>query len=169
MEGVVHVYCGSKHVPRALKHLSHTWRMLAFSLLLAGCGGGVDKGTSPAASGPAPTEVAKQNFSGQSRLAASSAPTEAISARSAPANEPAASSPDPARLAQIRALPHLSSLSDREKAGLLMLLPSQSPPQRQSLINMYPGLVGLPVQQKQVLLDQLERIVPVGRQGDPKG
>lgn len=55
----------------------------------------------------------------------------------------------------------MSSLSDREKAGLLMLLPSKSPAQRLALINMYPSLVKLPEQQKELLLDQLEKIVPV--------
>ncbi|NOV22171.1 hypothetical protein E5S69_01325 [Cupriavidus necator] len=64
-------------------------------------------------------------------------------------------------MAQLSALPHLSSLSDREKAGLLMLLPSRSPAQRMALINMYPSLVTLPEQQKELLLDRLEKIVPV--------
>ncbi|SIT43175.1 conserved hypothetical protein [Paraburkholderia piptadeniae] len=64
-------------------------------------------------------------------------------------------------MVQLRALPHLSSLSDREKAGLLMLLPSKSSSQRLALINMYPSLVRLPEQQKELLLDQLEKIVPV--------
>jgi hypothetical protein len=42
-----------------------------------------------------------------------------------------------------------------------MLLPSKSSSQRLALINMYPSLVKLPAQQKELLLDQLEKIVPV--------
>ncbi len=64
-------------------------------------------------------------------------------------------------MVQLSALPHLSSLSDREKAGLLMLLPFKSSSQRLALINMYPSLVKLPEQQKELLLDRLEKIVPI--------
>lgn len=42
-----------------------------------------------------------------------------------------------------------------------MLLPSKSSSQRLVLINMYPSVVKLPEQQKELLLDQLEKIVPV--------
>jgi hypothetical protein len=68
---------------------------------------------------------------------------------------------DPARLAQLGALPHLSALSPRERAGLLLLLPPMSPSERLMLINMYPSLVRLPVQQKEILLNKLAQIVPV--------
>ena len=81
------------------------------------------------------------------------------SAPAAVTNEPAV--PSYASIAQLSAIPHLSSLSDREKAGLLMLLASKSPSQRLQLINMYPSLVRLPDPQKELLLDQLEKIVPV--------
>jgi hypothetical protein len=64
-------------------------------------------------------------------------------------------------LAQLSALPHLSALSPREKGGLLLLLPSKSSSERLTLINMYPSLAALPDQQKQLLLDKLEKIVPV--------
>jgi hypothetical protein len=63
-------------------------------------------------------------------------------------------------LGQISALPHLSALSAREKAGLLVQLPGKSTSERMMLINMYPSLAQLPVQQKQVLLANLEKIVP---------
>lgn len=76
-------------------------------------------------------------------------------------DETAVPSKGSASLSKLSALPHLSSLSDREKAGLLMLLPSKSSSQRLELINMYPSLVELPVQQKEILLDRLEEIVPV--------
>lgn len=76
-------------------------------------------------------------------------------------NDTAAASAQAASLAQLSALPHLSSLSAREKAGLFMLLPSKSSSERLALINMYPSLVQLPELQKQVLLDKLEKIVPV--------
>ncbi|MBW0448348.1 hypothetical protein EN871_21370 [bacterium M00.F.Ca.ET.228.01.1.1] len=64
-------------------------------------------------------------------------------------------------MAQLNTLPHLSALSDREKAGLILLLPSRSAAQRLELINMYPSLVRLPEPQKELLLNQLEKIVPV--------
>jgi hypothetical protein len=38
-----------------------------------------------------------------------------------------------------------------------------SPSERLILINMYPSLVRLPVQQQQVLLDKLEQIVPFAK------
>jgi hypothetical protein len=75
---------------------------------------------------------------------------------------------DPNRLAQLSALPHLSALSAREKAGLLLLLPPMSPAERLVLIDMYPSLVRLPVQQKQILLDKLEQIVPVANAAQPR-
>lgn len=75
-------------------------------------------------------------------------------------DETAEPSPDPAKLAQLSALPHLSALSAREKAGLLLLLPSKSSSERMVLINMYPSLAQLPIQQKEVLLANLEKIVP---------
>lgn len=76
-------------------------------------------------------------------------------------DETAVPSVHSASMVQLSALPHLSSLSDREKAGLLMLLPSKSSSQRLALINMYPSLVKLPEQQKELLLARLEKIVPV--------
>ncbi|SOY76098.1 conserved hypothetical protein [Cupriavidus phytorum] len=135
----------------------HYWKipwMLGFSLLLAGCGGG----------DPAPVSMTapQQALSGQSPFAAQGTPpAREIQAPSAVADETAVPSADSPELAQLGALPHLSSLSDREKAGLLMLLRTRSPAQRMALINMYPSLVRLPEQQKELLLDRLEKIVPV--------
>jgi hypothetical protein len=104
----------------------------------------------------------QQASSGPSRLATqSTSPGEGKSAPLAVADDTAVPSAESASLAELSALPHLSSLSDREKAGLLMMLPSKSPSQRMALINMYPSLVKLPELQKQVLLDRLEKIVPV--------
>jgi hypothetical protein len=82
-------------------------------------------------------------------------------APSAVTDEAAVPSVESASFKQLSALPYLSSLSDREKAGLLMLLPSKSSAQRLALINMYPSVVNLPEQQKELLLAQLEKIVPV--------
>lgn len=128
--------------------------MLLFSVLLAGCGGG-----DPA---PVSTTAQQQAPAGQSPFATQGTPpaweTSGPSALTEEAAVPSADSPE---LVQLGALPHLSSLSDREKAGLLMLLRSRSPAQRLALINMYPSLVRLPEQQKELLLDRLEEIVPV--------
>ncbi|WP_244096672.1 hypothetical protein [Burkholderia ambifaria] len=128
--------------------------MLLISLLITGCGGGD--------SAPPSTAAPQQASSGLGPLAAQGAPSGGEkSAPLAVTDEPAVPSADSATMVQLSALPHLSSLSDREKAGLLMLLPSKSSSQRLALINMYPSLVKLPEQQKELLLDRLEKIVPV--------
>ncbi|WP_232221334.1 hypothetical protein [Burkholderia sp. WSM2232] len=142
------------HVAFVPRHFLHALGMLLFGLLLTGCGGGDS----------APTSVAalQQAASEPNTLAARGAPPAADKpARSAATDEAAALPVAPATLAQLSALPHLSSLSDREKAGLILLLPSRSASQRLELINMYPSLVRLPEQQKELLLNQLEKIVPV--------
>jgi hypothetical protein len=146
-----------QHAPCRLLHAQ--W-MLLFSVLLTGCGG--DEGNSHVDSSPASMAAPQQASSGPSRLATqSTSPGEGKSAPLAVADDTAVPSAESASLAELSALPHLSSLSDREKAGLLMMLPSKSPSQRMALINMYPSLVKLPELQKQVLLDRLEKIVPV--------
>jgi hypothetical protein len=146
------------HVPR---RLFHARRVLLFSLLLGGCGGGED-GTSRVVSSPALMAAAPQASPGTSRWAAQDAsPRAAKSPSPAVTDGTAEPSLDAAKLAQLSALPHLSALSAREKAGLLLLLPSKSSSERMVLITMYPSLAQLPVQQKQVLLDKLEKIVPV--------
>lgn len=141
----VHLDCGVWHVPHVPRHFLRAERMLLFSLLLTGCGGGGADST------PTPSTLAAQSTS----------PGEEKSAPSAMNDEAAVPSVESPSFVQLSALPHMSSLSDREKAGLLMLLPSKSPAQRLALINMYPSLVKLPEQQKELLLDQLEKIVPV--------
>jgi hypothetical protein len=130
--------------------------MLLFSLLLTACGGGDSNST------PASMAAPQQASLGPSPLAAqSTSPGGGKSAPSAVTDEAAVPSVDSASFRQLSALPHLSSLSDREKAGLLMVLPSKSSSQRLALINMYPSLARLPEQQKELLLDRLEKIVPV--------
>jgi hypothetical protein len=100
--------------------------------------------------------------SGPSRSATqSTSSTERTSSSPAVAGESAVPSANSPALMQLSALPYLSSLSPREKAGLLMLLPSQSASERMALIDMYPSLSQLPIQQKEVLLDKLEKIVPI--------
>jgi hypothetical protein len=64
-------------------------------------------------------------------------------------------------MVQLSALPYMSALSTPEKAGLLLLLRSKSSSERMALIDMYPSLDQLPIQQKQVLLNKLEKIVPL--------
>ena len=65
------------------------------------------------------------------------------------------------RLSQLRALALLSPLSDRERSGLLKQLPLASPSERLTLINGFPALAVLPDRQKEILLIQMEKIVPV--------
>ncbi|WP_250453057.1 hypothetical protein [Caballeronia sp. ATUFL_M2_KS44] len=129
--------------------------MFASGLLVYGCGGGESAPASVAAT---------QNASEQNRLdsenpeAASQARKLSAPSKAADENVPTAASPG---MRQLSALPQMSSLSEPEKAGLLMLLPSKSPSQRMQLINMYPGLAALNEQQKEILLDKLDKIVPL--------
>jgi len=154
MQQDVHLGCRVWHGSHAPRHSLHARWMLLFSLLLTGCSGGD--------SAPPPMAAPQQASSGPGPLAAqSTSPGGEKSVPSVVTDEPAVPSADSARMVQLSALPHLSSLSDREKAGLLMLLPSKSSSQRLALINMYPSLVKLPEQQKELLLDKLEKIVPV--------
>lgn len=161
MQEDVHRDCRSRHVswvPR--RPLQVQWIVLS-SLLLTACGGSEDATSRPAAS-PTLMAVPPQVASGPDRMAAQDRSLK-VGESSPPAisNDTAAASAQAASLAQLSALPHLSSLSAREKAGLFMLLPSKSSSERLALINMYPSLVQLPELQKQVLLDKLEKIVPV--------
>uniref|UniRef100_E1T8Z1 Uncharacterized protein n=1 Tax=Burkholderia sp. (strain CCGE1003) TaxID=640512 RepID=E1T8Z1_BURSG len=142
------------HMPFLARGFLHAVSMLLFGLLLTGCGGGD--------STPASVAASQQAESGPNTLAARSMPQAADKPATPAATDEAAVLPvAPATLAQLNALPHLSALSDREKAGLILLLPSRSAAQRLELINMYPSLVRLPEPQKELLLNQLEKIVPV--------
>lgn len=147
------------HVPFVLRGFVHVVGallsgLLLSGLLLAGCGGGD--------STPASVAAPQQAASAPNTLAARGTPPATEKPAVSAATDEAAVLPvAPATLAQLNALPHLSSLSDREKAGLILLLPSRSASQRLELINMYPSLVRLPEQQKELLLNQLEKIVPV--------
>lgn len=150
MQHDVHLGCRAWHVPHAARYFLHARSMLLFSLLITGCGGGD--------SAPPSTAAPQQASSGVGPLAPQGGEK---SAPLAVMDEPPVPSTGSAKMVQLSALPHLSSLSDRERAGLLMLLPSRSASQRLALINMYPSLVKLPEQQKELLLDKLEKIVPV--------
>ncbi|WP_227747264.1 hypothetical protein [Paraburkholderia franconis] len=154
MQQDVHPDCRVWHVPHAPRHFLHARWMLLFSLLLTGCGGGD--------SAPASMAAPQQASAGPGPLAAqSTSPGGGKPAPSPVTHEAAVPSVGSASMVQLSALPYMSSLSDREKAGLLMLLPSKSSSERMALINMYPSLVNLPLQQKELLLDRLEKIVPV--------
>lgn len=126
--------------------------MLVLALPLAGCGqAGNGAPSMTAAPATASMAVPRQSAPGLRWMDPQAVPVQAGAAEAVL---------DPVRLAQLSALPHLSSLNPREKAGLLLLLPPMSPSERLVLIDMYPSLVKLPVQQKQILLDKLEKIVP---------
>lgn len=140
----------------------HARGTLLFSLLIAGCGGGGD-GTPRVVSSPTLVTAPQQAASGPARMPAQDA-SPSKKAKSLPQgvrDDPAVRLLESPSLAQLSALPHLSALSAREKAGLLVQLPGKSSSERLALINMYPSLAQLPVQQKEVLLDKLEKIVPI--------
>ena len=136
--------------------------MLLPGLLMAGCGGAGDDGTSHVMSSAASIAPPQQVSSGSSRLTAhDSSSKKTLSPAPTVTDDTTAIALNSAGLAQLSALPHLSKLTAREKAGLFLLLPDKSSSQRLMLIEMYPSLSRLPVQQKQVLLDRLEKIVPL--------
>lgn len=143
-----------RHVPQALRHCLRTCPMLLCALLLVGCGG--EDSAPPSMAAQQKASSAPRPIAAPSRSSAGEELTP-----STMKDETAVPSVHSASMVQLSALPHLSSLSDREKAGLLMLLPSKSSSQRLALINMYPSLVKLPEQQKELLLARLEKIVPV--------
>jgi hypothetical protein len=85
-------------------------------------------------------------------------------APSSPANKnnPATTiSKDSGELSKLHALRLLSPLSDREQAGLIVQFRTASPSERLALIDTYPALATMTDQQKQGLLNQIEKIVPV--------
>jgi hypothetical protein len=135
---------------------------LLFSLLLAGCGGGGDD-RSRVVSSPILVAAPQQATSKPSRTPAQNTPPTkgAKSPSESTTDDPAVRLLESPSLGQISALPHLSALSAHEKAGLLVQLPGKSSSERLTLINMYPSLAQLPVQQKEVLLAKLEKIVPI--------
>ena len=162
MQEVFHLNCRSSHLSDVPYRLFPVFWMLLPSLLVAGCGGAGEDGTSHAISFASSIAAPQQASSRPSGLAVHNPASKQdwLLAPTVP-DDTAALALKSASLAQISALPHLSALSPREKAGLLLLLPSKSSSQRLALIEMYPSLSQLPVQQKQVLLDKLEKIVPV--------
>lgn len=162
MQKVVRFYCCLWGVPNGGKTMLNACQVLLLSLALAGCGG---EGNSShrKASAPASAPSVQKHLPGPNRSAAQSATltTEKSAPLKIAATSTVVSLEDSARLAQLRAVALLSSLSDRERGGLLKQLPSASPSERLTLINGYPKLAVIPDRQKQVLLNKLETIVPV--------
>lgn len=129
---------------------SRWWLLLLPGALACGCGG--DDGT--VRSAPSPVAAASV------KMGAAAPPGGALRAPATAPNEPIpAAKAGQSTLAQLRALPLLSLLTEPERAGLLRQLPSASRAQRMALIDGYPKLASLPEQQKELLLNQLEKII----------
>jgi hypothetical protein len=162
MQKITRFYCCSWGLLNKGRPVSYACPALLLGLVLSGCGGGGDS-SHQTASAPALASSVQKDLSGPNRMAAQSPTLESGKpALSATADKPVVVSPEEsARLAQLRALPLLSSLSERERAGLLKQLPPASSSERLTLINGYPKLAVVPDRQKQVLLTQMEKIVPV--------
>lgn len=160
MQEVSNFDCRSVSLFNALCQLRPVLSILLPGLLFIGCGAGED-GTSHAVPSPTSNVAPQHASSGPSRLAANNTLLNADRSSAPTVPDATAAAAELASLAQLNGLPHLSALSPREKMGLLLLLPSKSSSQRLALIQMYPSLSQLPVVQKQVLLDKLEKIVPV--------
>ena len=128
--------------------------------MLGGCGG---DSVSPGVAASSHT-AGVQGSSGVAQGALPQAPTPAPAQPGPRAATDKSGAPSPletARLGRMRALPILSVLSDQEKLGLLRQLPEASPMQRLRALDAYPRLDALGERQKEILLGQLEDIVPV--------
>lgn len=162
MQKAVRLYCCLRGPPNGGQPVFYACQALLLGLMLAGCGG---EGASPRpnASAPALASSVQKNSSGTKTMTAESAAlaSRAIAPLAAADKSTAVSMEESAQLAQLRALSLLASLSDRERAGLLKQLPPASPSERLGVLNGYRTLVALPDRQKQVLLNQIEKIVPV--------
>lgn len=161
MQKTIRIYCSSWDQPTG--PVINTCRALLLGLMLSGCGGGGDSSHKSASAPDTMASSVQRNSSGPNRRTAQVPPPAigkpALSATAA--KSVAVSRDEPARLAQLKALPLLSPLADRERAGLLKQLPSASSSERLTMINRYQELSVLPDRQKQVLLDQIEKIVPI--------
>jgi hypothetical protein len=86
----------------------------------------------------------------------------AVPSSAANKNNPTATAlKDSGELSKLRALRLMSELSDRDQAGLIVQFRTASPSERLALIDKYPALATMTDQQKQGLLIQIEKIVPV--------
>lgn len=163
MQKAVRPYCCFWRLPVARKPAWCACQALLWGVMVSGCGGGGDS-SPPIASAPAMAATVQKSLSSPSRMPVQR-PTvkiEKTAPSAATANKSTVvSKEESARLAQFRALPLLSTLSDREKVGLLKQLPSASPSDRLTLINGYSELAVLPDRQKDVLLNQIEKISPI--------
>ena len=117
--------------------------------ILAGCGGEKEPSPKP------PSGADSKSVSAATSTMKKAAPP------AAPDRPAAVSSAGSDRYTRLAALPLLASLSERDKAGLFRQLQGASLSERLTLINQFKSLEGLPDQQKQVLLGQLEEISPV--------
>lgn len=63
-------------------------------------------------------------------------------------------------LQQLRRLPHLSGMSQKDVSALANSLRQTPQSQRLKLLKNYPALESLPIQQKQLLLEQMAHAVP---------
>lgn len=129
-------------------------------IMVGGCGG---DSVSPGV--PASSQTA--GMQGSARAPQGLPPGAPAAERAPPPPQVAANTsgdPSPleaARLARMKALPLLSALSDGDKLGLLRRLPEASPLQRLRALDAYPKLEELADRQREILLRQLEDIVPV--------
>lgn len=133
-------------------------RGMLLALLVAGCGG---EGNDGQASGPQGTPIPLESIQGQAYVKALPEFTKESSFAAIQARPPVEASVNTAQIEQLHRVPHLSSFSKKEMVEFLSELQRSSPSQRKSLLLKYSTLAGLPIQQKEVLLEQLSNIVPV--------
>jgi hypothetical protein len=162
MQTAVRFYRGCRGVQHGGKRGFSACQAMLLALMLSGCGGG-GASSRPTASAPVVASAVQQGVARPARVAAPSPPL--ASGKSSPsvsAHTPTVGSRDDSvRLAELRKLALLSSLSERERAALLKQLPSATPSERLTLINGYAAIAVLPDRQKEVLLNQIEKIVAV--------
>ena len=97
-------------------------------------------------------------------LAATQSATEQPAPSLTSASESAGKLEDATQLARLAKNRYLLTMSREELLQFRNQIRSKSPSQRQALLNKVPSLAHLPVQQKELLLDQLLQIVPITTQ-----
>jgi hypothetical protein len=139
--------------------LLYLWAIaIPFFLLLGSCGGDGNDTPPPASQRTTPsTEIKKA----PPPMAAAQSATEQSAPSSPSSAENTEELKDSMQLAQLARIPYLSKMSKEEILAFRNQTRNKSPYQREALIDQHPSLSALPVQQKQMLLDQLAQIVPI--------
>ena len=145
-----------------MRFLFDACRVFLLVVVVSACGS-KEESTQPVADAPAAVASVQKDLYGVNAAARKNVATETSSSEFTKTSDKSAvtSSEAKAWLAKMKSVPLLSVLPDSEMGKLLKQLPSASAFDRLKLIDRYPKLVTLTDQQKEVLLAQMESIVPI--------